>query len=54
MIAKVEVSKRLALYEQEIRERKNLVEDEMKRINNACTTMEAKTIWLGSKSDKKN
>lgn len=48
MIAKVEVRKRLALYEQEIKERKNLVEDEMKRINNACTTMEAKTIWLGS------
>lgn len=48
MIAKVEVRRRLALYEQEIKERRSLVEEEMNRIKNACTTMEAKTICLGS------
>lgn len=48
MIAKVEVRKRLALYEQEIKERRNLIAEEMNRVSNACITMEAKTIWLGS------
>ena len=48
MVAKIEVRKRLALYEQEIKERRKLIEEKMKRIGDACTTIQAKAIWSGS------
>ena len=49
MIAKVEVRKRLALYEQKIREEKKDIEAELDRMRNACATVEMKAIWNQSK-----
>ena len=49
MIAKSEVRKRLALYEQKIREEKKLIEEEMNKMKNACSTIEMQTIWKQSR-----
>lgn len=49
MIAKVEVRKRLALYEQQIKEEIKRIENEAKRMDDACSTMEMKAIWKQSK-----
>ena len=49
MIAKVEVRKRLALYENIIKEEIKKIENQIKKMDEACSTMEMKTIWKQSK-----
>ena len=49
MIAKVEVRKRLALYEQEIKKEKQAISDELDRMREACLTVEMQAIWNQSK-----
>lgn len=49
MIAKVEVRKQLALYEQKIKDEIKRVKEESEKMYNACSTMEMKAIWKQSK-----
>ena len=49
MISKVEVRKRLYLYEDTIREEQKLVEAEMKSMREACLTTEMVNILRNSK-----
>lgn len=49
MIAKEEVRKQLALYEQEIKKEKQAVADELDRMRDACLTVEMQAIWNQSK-----
>ena len=49
MIAKVEVRKRLALYENTIKEEIKKIENQIKKMDESCSTMEMKTIWKQSK-----
>ena len=49
MISKLEVRKRLALYEQEIRTVKQAIVDELDRMRDACLTGEMNAIWHQSK-----
>lgn len=49
MIAKAEVRKRLALYEQEIKKEKQAISDELDRMRDACLTVEMQAIWNQSK-----
>jgi hypothetical protein len=49
MIAKVEVRKQLALYEQAIRKEKQAIEYELDRMKDACLTVEMQAIWNRSK-----
>lgn len=49
MIAKVEVRKRLALYEDKLKERKKSIQEEIRRMNDSCTTLEMQAIWHQSK-----
>ena len=48
MIAKAEVRKRLALYKTKLKEEIKDVENEIKRMDNAFSTEEAKKIWKES------
>ena len=49
MIAKVEVRKRLALYEDKLKERQKSIQGEIRRMNESCTTLEMDSIWHRSK-----
>lgn len=49
MIAKIEVRKRLALYEQKLREERKVVENELQKMKKACATGEMEIIWKQSK-----
>jgi N-glycosylase/DNA lyase len=49
MIEKADVRKQLAKYENKVRARKKLVEDELDRMRNACATVEMLEIWNQSK-----
>lgn len=49
MIAKAEVRKRLALYENTIKEEIKKIENQIKKMDESCSTMEMKTIWKQSK-----
>ena len=48
MIAKVEVRKELALYEQKIREEINKVRNEIEKMNNIFNTNDTMRIWKES------
>lgn len=45
MIAKAEVRRQLALYEQKLKEEIKSVDEELKRMNSACSTSEMQAIW---------
>ena len=49
MIAKVEVRKQLALYEQKIKKEKQSVIDELNRMRDSCLTVEMQAIFNQSK-----
>lgn len=49
MIAKIEVRKRLALYEKKLREERKEIERELEEMKSACTTSEMEAIWRQSK-----
>ena len=49
MIAKIEVRKRIALYEQKLREERQSIEKELEKMKNACATSEMEAIWRQSK-----
>lgn len=49
MIAKVEVRKRLALYEDKLKEREKSIQEEIRRMNDSCATLEMDAIWHRSK-----
>lgn len=48
MIAKVEVRKELALYEQKIKDEIKKVENEIEKMNNIFNTNDARPIWKAS------
>ena len=48
MIAKVEVRKELALYEQKIKDEIKKIENEIKKMDDACATDDIKVIWRAS------
>ena len=49
MIAKVEVRRQLALYEQKIKDEIKKVENEIVKMDIACATVEMMAIWKQSK-----
>lgn len=49
MIEKSAVRKRLALYEDKIKEEKKSIEAELKKMKDACLTSEMQTVWNQSK-----
>ena len=49
MIAKIKVRRRLASYEKKIKDERTSIEEKIKRMDDACTTREAKMIWRDSK-----
>lgn len=48
MIEKVEVRRRLISYRKELKEKVKSIEEEVKRMTDACTTEEMKYVWYES------
>ena len=48
MVEKVVVRQRLALYEQQIKEERQKIENEIKQMDDTCATDDIKNIWRAS------